>query len=38
PEQLKPEQTRPDRARLAITGPQTGFDWLEPDQSSSNRF
>ena len=38
PEQLKPEQTEPDVARSAKTGPQTGFDRHKPDQTGSNRF
>ena len=38
PEQLKPEQTGLDRARSAKTEPQTCFDRLKPDQTTSNQF
>ena len=33
PDELKADQTAPDRPRPAESGPQSGFDWLKPDQT-----
>ncbi|EPJ19014.1 hypothetical protein CP02DC21_1451, partial [Chlamydia psittaci 02DC21] len=38
PDELKADQTGPDRPRPAESRTQSGFDRLKPDQTSSNRF